>query len=159
MLNDEIIRMIDEYLEEPNCIDPKWVEALIEIKKIIARRWRERMNKMIEKLPYITCGNSVTAADSRVTKINELVDAVNALMEKKEEPKGYSGLVVCVEGSYKFTAGRVYRFKDGQVNDDDGVIRPYPKVAIKTLDDWNDLYSAAATFFELKDFADGAEKE
>jgi hypothetical protein len=37
----EIIRMIDEYLEEPNCIDPKWVEALIEIKKIISAEQRK----------------------------------------------------------------------------------------------------------------------
>ena len=44
--------------------------------------------------------------------------------EEKEEPKYFSGKVVCVKPSTGFTVGRIYEFIEGQCLDDQKTLRP-----------------------------------
>lgn len=55
-----------------------------------------------------------------------------------QEPKYYSGKVVCVESRDAFTVGKVYEFKDGKVNDDEGDNRPMADYRAETLESWNE---------------------
>lgn len=57
---------------------------------------------------------------------------------EQTEPKYFSGKVVCVETHDDFTVGKVYTFKDGKVNDNQGVKRPMNDYHAKTLESWNE---------------------
>ena len=68
-----------------------------------------------------------------------------------QEPKYWSGKVVCVETHDDFTVGKVYTFKDGKVNDNQGVKRPMTDYHAKTLEKWNGEYGGThARFIEYK---------
>lgn len=72
-------------------------------------------------------------------------------VEKKDEPKYFTGKAVCVNnynelsGNNSFTIGKVYEFKDGKTYDDNGYIRPVSnlrcfvgdKYLEKTNGDWS----------------------
>ena len=65
--------------------------------------------------------------------------AMERLLEDK--PKLYNGKVVCIEASYYssrctgFTKGKIYRFAEGFMLDDDNEVRPATGIPIKSFED------------------------
>lgn len=83
-------------------------------------------------------------------------DAAKFAVEKlaKENPKYYSGKVVCVSKGKNaaYTLGKIYQFKDGRVKIDNECIFPSLGMEpIKNLDDWNNREYTLAKFIELKE--------
>ncbi|MBR5291689.1 MAG: hypothetical protein IKU32_02105 [Clostridia bacterium] len=66
--------------------------------------------------------------------------AMERLMAE-DKPKLYSGKVVCIEASYYstgcagFTKGKIYRFAEGFMLDDDNEVRPATGIPIKSFED------------------------
>lgn len=83
----------------------------------------------------------------------EVLDGYDGRYEQTEQPKLYSGKVVCVEARFpltnSFTAGKVYTFENGKVADNDGDARPLDD-AMETLDEWNEKHGGMAKFIEYK---------
>ena len=66
----------------------------------------------------------------------EVLDGYDGRYEP-QEPKYWSGKVVCVETHDDFTVGKVYTFKDGKVTDDSCTRRPMSGFVAESLEDWN----------------------
>lgn len=66
--------------------------------------------------------------------------AMERLMAE-DKPKLYNGKVVCIEASYYgkgctgFTKGKIYRFAEGFMLDDDNEVRPATGIPIKSFED------------------------
>ena len=102
------------------------------------------------------CGDGIYSYSTEVGTFHE--PALEKLVcktasVKPQEPKFYSGKVVCVEArcplTNSFTAGKVYTFENGKVADNDGDARPLDD-AMETLAGWNEEHGGIAKFIEYK---------
>ena len=108
--------------------------------------------------PYIrskekTCFGYSELGDVTLLKDDwcEVLDGYDGRYEQTEQPKLYSGKVVCVETHDDFTVGKVYTFKGGKVTDDGLARRPLSSYVAESLEAWNqDRGDCIARFIEYK---------
>ena len=109
------------------CWTENWIAGLAcENKIVITSNGAETLARLYDGNKVIKTATAKCSSDDKFSFETGAKIAFERLFdgEEKEEPKYFSGKVVCVKPYTGFTVGRIYEFIEGQCLDDRKTLRP-----------------------------------